>query len=170
MLGPGVARGGGLYKAPGSQAQRQAETLFETRNVVEIREVSKQAASRPRDRRGAAKRGAPLPAARRALLCPGCTDQRRPQPAQIEARTRQDIADKSLQLRQRVGDSHRCACWPFGGGRWGDDPGRGTQALWLRREQGCAPRAAAPRPPARPARIASSPAPPPKQGPDRGHG
>ncbi|GBF88246.1 conserved oligomeric golgi complex subunit 1-like [Raphidocelis subcapitata] len=64
MLGPGLGRqGGGLHKAPGSQAQRQAETLFETRNVVEIRE--------------------------------------------IEARTRQDIADKSLQLRQRVGDSHR---------------------------------------------------------------
>ncbi|KIY93728.1 component of oligomeric golgi complex 1 [Monoraphidium neglectum] len=53
----------GLRQKPVSQAQRNAETLFETKNVVEIRE--------------------------------------------IEARTRKDIADKSIQLRQRVGDSHR---------------------------------------------------------------
>lgn len=57
MQGPAGAR------ATITQAQRDAETLFETKNVIEIRE--------------------------------------------IEARTRKDIADKSVQLRQRVGDSHR---------------------------------------------------------------
>jgi hypothetical protein len=81
----------GLHTKPMglSAAARSAEQLFETKNVADIREVSRS-------------------------TCRAAYTYRVDQPtvcdaAQIEARTRKDIEGKSLQLRQLVGDSYRQA-------------------------------------------------------------
>lgn len=98
-----LGSGGVVRQKAINPAQRNAETLFETKNVVEIREVSEQRPS-----------GADLLSLRLfavALLCgertSHCSLVLSRARLQIEARTRKDIADKSVQLRQRVGDSHR---------------------------------------------------------------
>lgn len=73
-----------------SVAARNAEALFEAKTVGEIRQVGQHLYPPPTN---------PL------LLRARAPDH--PCPVQIEARTRQDIEDKNLQLRQLVGDSYR---------------------------------------------------------------
>ncbi len=93
--GSAYAAGGARGKAALSEAKRNAEALFESRTVAEIREVrssSVHVAGIPAHWSVGGSAIAPL---LRAPL------------SQIEARTRKDIEAKKQQLRQLVGDSYR---------------------------------------------------------------
>jgi hypothetical protein len=74
---------------PISAAARNAEALFEAKNVTEIRQVPSH-----------------VPAVKR-FFCHLDVIHVVQLPLKIEARTRQDIEEKNLQLRQLVGDSYR---------------------------------------------------------------
>ncbi len=101
----GAAAGGGGGRSLGgkglSEAKRNAEGLFESRTVAEIREVTSPR-SCMRDPVGVLWG----PAKAQLLACWGWS--------QIESRTRKDIEGKKQQLRQLVGDSYRLEGWEWG--------------------------------------------------------
>lgn len=117
LLAPSAATGSGQQQQKQlSLAARNAEALFEAKNVAEIRQVCEQhARAVPRGgwqllwraRSALAARAAARRQPLRQPLCDTCHVLLACLRTQIEARTQQDIEEKNLQLRQLVGDSHR---------------------------------------------------------------